>query len=170
MGKARRIGNVTAGLMVAVAALFDVAQGFLTFTVLLLPLSILVTFFSLTIFFLWFALLDVKYVGSGGGRKLLTMVAMTVTELAPVINALPATTAGVIGIIVQTRIEDARANTGGAVTPRTAMAALRLEKMRRARASREDAAREAREGAQEARHAPIAANDNQPENIDREAA
>lgn len=163
-------------MMIVTALLVDGVQALLTFSVLLLPLSVLITFMAAAMFFLWFALLGVRYVGNGGGKKLLVALGSTVAELVPVVNALPVTTAGVIGIIVQTRIEDARANTGGKVTPRTAMASARLQKMQAARASRTDSAREGREQAQQARHtpandnAPSAANDNSAAESGREAA
>ncbi len=154
MEKKHKIGNVTAGMMVVTALIVDAVQALLTFSVFLLPLSVLITFMAATMFFLWFALSGVKYVGNDGGKKLLIALASTVAELVPVVNAIPATTAGVIGIIVQTRIEDARAQAGGKVTPRTAMASARLQKMNQARAAREDSAREGREGTQQARHTP----------------
>ncbi len=164
MERKHKIGNVTAGMMIVTALVVDAIQAFLTFSVFLLPLSVLITFMAATMFFLWFALSGVKYIGNDGGKKLLLALASTVAELVPVINALPATTVGVVGIIVQTRIEDARANTGGKVTPRTAMAAARLRKIKAARAARTDSAREGREETQQARHSPAdsgaASNEN----------
>lgn len=165
MEKKHTVGNVTAGFMIAGALLIDGLQALMTFTVLLLPLSIFLTFFAAIGFGLWFALMGVKYIGNDGGKKLLTALAATIAELAPVINVIPATTAGVIGIIVQTRIEDARKSMGRKVTPRTIMANARLRQMQRSRA-RQDAAREGRESAQETRHA----NDNVREESGREAA
>jgi len=157
MEKKHKIGNVTAGMMIAVAALIDIIQGLLTLTVLLLPLSLFFTFLGLGIFFLWFALCGVKF-NPANGKNLLTMLGATAIEIPPFINGLPGLTAAVIGIIVQTRIEDARAAAGGKVTPRTAMAYARLQKMNQARAARMDSAREGREEVQQARHTP--ANDN----------
>ncbi len=148
--------------MVAIALLVDGVQALLTLSVFLLPLSVLATFFSITMFFLWFGILGVKYTGNGGGKKLLIMLATTVAEIAPVINALPATTAGVIGVIVQTRIEDARASVEGNVTPNTAMAYARQRRMQAARVNRQDSAREGREEVQNARHSEPA-NDNSGE-------
>jgi len=162
MAAPHKIGNVTAGLMVTVAILIDCAQALLTISVFLLPLSVLVTFISTTMFFLWFGIRGVKYIGNDGGKKLLIMLATTVAELAPVINALPATTFGVIGIIVQTRFDDAREAAGGKVTPRTAMAYARQRRMQASRANRENSAREGREDIQATRHA-APANDNAPE-------
>ena len=160
MEQKHTIGNVTAGLMIAVALLMDALQGLFTLLVFLIPLSWFVTILSIIIFFLWFAIMGVKFGAGDGGRKLLTMLAAAVAEFAPLINALPATTAGVIGVIAQTRIEDARRNAGKKVTPNTAIAYARTRRMQQSRA-RQDAAREEREETQDARHAP--ANDNAPE-------
>jgi hypothetical protein len=153
MAVPHKVGNVTAGLMIASALLIDGIQGLLVISVLLLPLGWFLSILGLILFFIWFALCGVNY-SAGGGKKLLTMLATALVEFAPVINGLPATTAGVIGIIVQTRIEEARAAAGGKVTPNTAMAYARLQKMKAARANRESSAREGREEAQQARHAP----------------
>ncbi len=152
MEKKHTIGTFTAGLMVGLAILVDLLQGFFIISVLFLPFSIFLTFLSLSVFFLWFALMGVKYGGGDGGRKLLTMLAMSVVEIAPIINGLPGTTAGVLGIIIQTRIEDARRNRGGKTTPRTAAAAVRLERMRRSRQARESAARTERDSVEQERH------------------
>ncbi|MES2668469.1 MAG: hypothetical protein V4644_02160 [Patescibacteria group bacterium] len=167
MAGSHKVGNITAGLMVALALLIDGVQFLLSLTVLLLPLSIFVTFIGFVTFGLWFALCGVNYM-SGGGKKLLTGLAATVTELIPVINAVPATTLGVVAIIAQTRIEDAREHAGKKVSPRTAMAAARLQKMRAARSDRAAASREARENAEEARLA--AANDNRPRSANDNAS
>lgn len=152
MEKKHTIGTVTAGFMVGMALLVDLLQGLFIVSVLLLPFSVFLTFLSLSVFFLWFALMGVKYGGGDGGRKLLTMLAMSVVEIAPIVNGLPGTTAGVLGIIIQTRIEDARRGAGGKVTPRTAASAVRLERMRRNRQARESAARAERDNATEERH------------------
>ena len=159
MEKKHTIGNVTAGFMITVALLMDGVQFLLTLSVLLVPLSWLVTFFSIILFWLWFVLSGVKYSGTNGGKRLLIMLGTAVAELVPFINALPAITAGVIGTIVQTRLEDARRNAGGKVTPRTAMAMARRARMQQAARTRQDAARGDRENAQQARHAPT--NDNE---------
>lgn len=166
MDKKYTIGNVTAVLMIGTAALFDGIQFLLDLTVFLLPLSMFLTICSTIIFFLWFALAGVRF-NQAAGRKLLIMIAMTVTELAPVINAIPAISAGVIGMVLQTRFEDAKRLAGGTVTPQTARATIRKMRMDELRRTREEAARMERLGHEEERlsaandDAPEAANDNQ---------
>lgn len=105
-GKKHTVGNIVAGLMLALAVIFDAVQGLLTVSVLLLPFSLFITFLSTITFSLWFALLGMSYSGRFAVARLLTLIAMTVAELAPVINALPAITAGVVGLIVLSRVED----------------------------------------------------------------
>lgn len=174
MDRKHTIGNLSAGLMIGTAAILDGVQFLLNFTVFLLPLSIFLTFCSTIMFGLWFALAGVKY-NQAAGRKLLIMIAMTVTELAPVINTIPAITAGVIGMIVQTRLEDLRASAGGKITPQTARAMVRKMRMNQLRQGREASARAERLGKEDARmvaaneNTPSAANDNSPEE-DRLAA
>lgn len=151
--------------MILLALIVDGLQFFLTGLLILIPVSFFVTILSLISFGVWFAVCGVNYF-SGGGKKFLTVVATTITELAPLITAIPATTAGVVGIILQTRIEDAREGAGNKVTSRTAAAAVRLERMKNSRATRASSARQERDGTQQARHAPsndnapVAANDN----------
>ena len=167
MDKKHTIGNVTAGLMIAFALLMDVIQGFLTLSIFLIPFSWFITIFSFTALWLWFVLAGVKYSGNAGGKRILIMIASIITELIPVINAIPAVTAGVIGTIGQTRLEDARRNSGGKVTPRTAEAMIRKMRMDQARRNREERARAERESMQASRHP---ANDNHPEAANDTAA
>lgn len=155
----KRVGNVTAGLLVGAALLVDGLQFLLTLTVVGSVVASVVTPIVAFCFWLAFAMMRVKYTGKGG-RKLMIAFASVIAELVPFVNALPATTLGVIGIIVESRIEDGRTNAGKKVTKNTAMAEvrrLRLEGMKR---QRELAAANERAAAQEARHA--SANDNAP--------
>lgn len=160
MNKEHTIGNVNAGFMIITALLIDGTQFLLTASVVLIPLTWLFTILAFIMFPLWFMLSGVKYGGGKGGRKLLIMLASAVAELAPLINGLPALSAGVIGTVLQTRLEDARRNAGGKVTPKTAQAMVRKMRMQQAVQARQDAARGEREATQQARHTP--ANDNTP--------
>ncbi len=150
----QRIGNVTAGAIIAIALIIDGLQFLLTLTVVGSIIAAAMTFLAGFGFWLWFSILGVKYMGKEGNKKLLISLTAFITELIPIVDALPATTLGVVLIIIQTRIEDARANAGKKVTQRTALAAVRSQKMQAARAQRADAARASREEAQQARHAP----------------
>lgn len=105
--KGPQISNINAGFMIATALIFDAVQVLLTISVFLIPLSWLVTGLSITIFGVWFAVLGVNYMsGRKAGIKMLSALTATVGELVPVINALPAFTAGVVMIIISTRLED----------------------------------------------------------------
>lgn len=158
--KKHTVGNVAAGFMIALALIVDAIQFFLTLTLLLMPLAIFLSILSTIIFFLWFLLLG-AYSGTGAWKRMCTSGMAAVIELVPFIGGLPAVTGGVVGIIVQTRIRDARRALGKKVTPRTVEATARLQRMKAAQAKRADAAREDREAVQQERHAP--ANGNYPE-------
>lgn len=160
MDKKHTIGNVTALFMLLTAAALDGVQALLNMTVFLLPVSIFLTFCSFIIFFLWFALSGVKY-NQNTAIKLLYLIGSTVAELAPIINTLPALSAGVIGMIVQTRLEDMRRDMGGKITPRTAQAMVRKMHMDQMRQQREAAAREGRMATEETRHGDSDASDSE---------
>ena len=150
----QRIGNVTAGAIIAIALIIDGVQFLLTLTVVGSIIAAAMTFLAGFGFWLWFSILGVKYIGKDGSKKLLIGITSFITELVPIVDALPATTLGVVLIIIQTRIEDARENAGKKVTQRTALASVRAQKMQAARSQRADAARASREEEQQARHAP----------------
>ena len=118
--------------MLLIAAAIDGLQWLFTLSVVMTPLSWMLSVMSVSGFTLWFALIGVNYL-KDGGKKLLLMLASGVVEFIPVINALPAVVVSVLGTIVMTRIEDARREIRKTVTsPRTAYAAGRLERMRAA--------------------------------------
>ena len=158
--KKHTVGNIAAGFMIALALIVDGIQFFLTLTVLLMPLAIFLSILSTIIFFLWFFMLG-AYSGTGAWKRMSTSGMAAIIELVPFIGGLPAVTGGVVGVIVQTRITDARRSLGKKGTPRTAEATARLQRRKAAQAKRADGAREEREAAQQERHAP--ANDNRPE-------
>lgn len=119
-----RIGNVTATLLITVAALFDLLQFLLTFVPVF---DVILCFFlgavaSFLFYVLWFPLIDPSIMGFGGrrgaGQKKLnlalakygTIGAAAVISLIPFLDALPEITAGVVMTIVFTRLEDVGVN------------------------------------------------------------
>lgn len=147
MQKKWTIGPITAGFQILLALIVDGLQFLLTVSVVFLPISVVLSFFSMTVFFLWFALCGVKYNGGKGGARLMIMLATTVAELAPVISAIPATTLGVIGVISLTYAEDIlrhKKGGGGSQKARQRLAA-EARAMRRAQAIARINARRAQE-------------------------
>jgi hypothetical protein len=142
MDKKYTIGNVTAGLMIVLALIVDGLQILLTLTVLLIPLSLLLTFFSVVGFSIWFFLLG-AYKGKGAEKKVLTSLAASVVEIVPVLSAIPAATAGVVINIVLSRMDDLKRRIGD--DPKKTVALARLRRMQVARREREAAARQSRE-------------------------
>lgn len=142
MDKKYTIGNVTAGLMIVLAVIVDGLQILLTLTVLLIPLSFLLTFFSVVGFSVWFFMLG-AYKGRGAGKKVLTSLAASVFEIVPVLNAFPAATAGVVINIILSRVDDLKKRVGE--DPKKIAALARLRRMQDARRQREAAARQSRE-------------------------
>lgn len=147
----KRVGNITAGIMIATAVLFDGLQALLILTVLGSLLSYFFTFLATIIFSLWFLLLKVNYFGKGSGNNLLIALGAAVTELVPFINAFPAITAGVVGLIVQSRIQDAKEH-NTSPDPKKLVAVARLARMRQARSRLQEAAATAREAQSQSRH------------------
>ena len=161
--KKHKIGNVTAGLMLLLALIADGLQFLLTLSVLLLPLSLLVTFLFGVGFALWFFILG-AYSGKGAEKKVLTSLVSMVAEFVPVINAVPAITAGVLINIVLSRVADAHISLAKP-NPKKMLQAARSARMQVARSQLRSRAQELRDEAQEERHAPVGhtpANDNQP--------
>lgn len=112
MTPTKPIGNVTAGLLIGLALLFDGIQFLLTLTVLGALFSWLVTVIAWTIFLIAFALVGENYFQKNMARKMLITGASVVAELIPIINAIPAVTLGVVALIVQNRIEAAKGADG----------------------------------------------------------
>ena len=151
---ARKIGNVTAGLMVACALLVDGLQFLLTLTVVGSVVASILTPIIAFMFWLWFALMGVQYLGRGGGKKALIALTAGIAELVPFINALPVTTVGVVGIIATERAEEKKqahqAARGVANPTRRAQAQARLGRMRTRRAQQAAANDNGRESHEEA--------------------
>jgi hypothetical protein len=99
-----RISKSTSGLMIAVAVLFDVANGLIN----LVPiagqiLSDFVTIVAYGTFWLWFTILGISMIDP---KKALRFFGTGGIEMIPVINALPALTLGVFLTISMVKLED----------------------------------------------------------------
>ncbi|MDP3402986.1 MAG: hypothetical protein Q8S35_03485 [bacterium] len=166
MEKKHKIGNVTAGFMILLALLVDGLQFILTLVVVLIPFSLLATFIAGIGFALWFFLLGV-YSGKGAEKKVLTSAVSVIAEFIPVINAIPAITAGVVLNIVLSRLDDAHISLAKP-DPRKVLAATRKARMDASRARLREKGSMERQQTQNNRHAP--ANNNEGEGEMREAA
>lgn len=93
--------------MIAVALILDGIQFLFTLFVITSLFSILVTVLAICIFGVWFAIHRISYFsGRKTGTKVLSMLGSMFVELVPLVDGIPAITAGVIGIIVSTRMEE----------------------------------------------------------------
>ncbi|HRH55381.1 MAG TPA: hypothetical protein PK609_00770 [Candidatus Paceibacterota bacterium] len=154
----KRIGIFTAGIIVALALLVDGLQFLLTWSVVFIPLSFLLTFFAAVGFFVWFAILGVNYFDKNAGLKVVASLGSVVAELIPVINAVPATTLGVVVIVTQTMLEDKGVSLK--VSPRT----LRKAAIGAATGGAAGAARAAlrQQGRREQQEAPVRTSSVRP--------
>ncbi len=101
-----RVSGVVAGLMVAVAILSDGLQFLLTLTIIGSVVAMVLSALVWVSFALWFALLGVSYFDRGAAMRGLILIGSVIVELVPLINALPATTLGVVALILHARAED----------------------------------------------------------------
>ncbi len=109
-----RIGPLTAGFMVGFALLFDAIQFFLSLLATIdaigwgiIALAWFVSCLAFIIFGLWFFICGINYfTGKQAALRLLSVFSAVVLELMPLVMNLPAVTAGVIAVIVTSRIED----------------------------------------------------------------
>lgn len=147
MARERKIGNGAAVAIIGIALIIDGIQALLTLTVVGSIVATFVTFIAGFGFFLWFTLLGVKYLGKEGGKKALIGLASLIAELVPFVNALPATTAGVLGIILTERAKELKQEKGslGKQDVRKLAAMARYARMRAARSQMLESARIARE-------------------------
>ncbi len=107
-----KISNITAAFMIGLALLLDGFQFLLTLLVVTAPLSIFIAFLSICIFGVWFALCKVNYFsGKGAGLKSFSVFGSTILELVPFLDGLPGITAGVIGVIVGSRMGETKKKT-----------------------------------------------------------
>lgn len=156
--------------MLLLALIADGLQFLLTLAVVLIPLSLLLTFLCGIGFALWFFMLG-AYSGKGAEKKVFTSLVSVVAEVIPVINAVPAITAGVLINIVLSRLDDAHISLAKS-DPKKMMVAARKVRMQAARTRLRERAQTGRDEAQQERHAPassterpqaqnVSANDNQ---------
>lgn len=113
--KKPRVGDFTAGLLICFALLCDLIQFVLSFlhvvpiagNALAFVLVLFVTIIAYISLGLWFALLGINYfTGKKAALKVLTMLATIGIELIPLVDALPAITAGTIVMVLVSRLED----------------------------------------------------------------
>lgn len=111
-----RVGNFSAGLLICIAVFFDVVQFLLSFlhvvpvagNALAFVLVLFVTVIAYISLGLWFAMLGVNYfTGKRAALKVLTVLASLGIELIPLVDALPAITAGTVVMVLVSRLEDA---------------------------------------------------------------
>ncbi len=97
-------------------------------------------FVAFIVFGFWFFFLKVNYLGRNAAVKMLYSLGAVVIEIIPLLDALPGITLAVVGLIVQTRMEDAKA-AGKEFDPRKA---LQLTRIAAAKANRSAAIQAAR--------------------------
>lgn len=155
--KEKRIGNLGAFFLIVTALLVDAAQFLLTLTLIGTAVSWVFAPFVWLSFFIWLMVgWNVSYTGKGGATKALSAITSFIVELVPAINAIPATTAGILAIIAQNRITVA------------AEAKKEAQKHKADRARQQANVRRTRELVRQRRMQ--AANDNFEEEERREAA
>lgn len=138
-----KIGNGNAAALIAAAIAVDGVQALLAATVFASVLASLITFGAAFGFWLWFMILGVKY----DGKKALTGLGSVVAELVPMINALPAMTAGVVMTIILDRLEAKKAVYGSGARDAAVVARFaRMQATRNQMLERRRLEQEAREG------------------------
>lgn len=114
--KKPRVGNFNAGLLIGFAVLCDLTQFVLSFlhvipyvgNAIAFVLVLYVTIVAYLVLGIWFAICGVNYfTGNKAALKVLTLLASIGIELIPIVDSLPAITAGVITMVIVSRIEDA---------------------------------------------------------------
>lgn len=110
-----RVGNLMGGALIALAFLFDLIQFLVSFlhvvpwvgNAIAFVVALFITCFAYITFGIWFALLRVNYfTGKQAALKILTLIGTLGLELIPLIDTLPAITAGVITMVLVSRLED----------------------------------------------------------------
>ncbi len=93
--------------MIIIAILFDGIQFLLTLTGVGIILAIPIGWFAEISFTLWYFLIGaISITGKSSGLKTFSILGSAVIESVGLVDDLPGITAGVVGVIVSTRIED----------------------------------------------------------------
>lgn len=93
--------------MIAVAALIDLLQFFLTFLLIGLVVNFFISIVALLIFYGWFSVNGVSFLaGKRAFTRLMTFSAGFLGELIPLINAMPLWTASITMTVLQSRRRD----------------------------------------------------------------
>ena len=100
---AYRISMITGVLMVAVAVIYDLAQGLLTFLGIGFLVNWIITLWANLTFWLWFTLHGISF---WNGKRFGVAGISNVIEWIPGLSLLPACSAGVLLIWLNTRAED----------------------------------------------------------------
>jgi hypothetical protein len=102
-----RISWITGGFMLVFGGILDGIQLFFTVTGFLIPASYIATYLYITVLPLWFYILSVPlFGGRSAGLKMASAFGGAVVELVPVMDAVPAMTASIAGVIIASRMED----------------------------------------------------------------
>lgn len=111
-----RVGSWMTALLVSAALLIDLLQFLVSFlhvvpwigNAIAFVVGTFLSFVAYISFGVWFALLGINYfAGKRAALKILTILATFGIELVPLLNMFPAITAGVITMIIVSRMEDA---------------------------------------------------------------
>lgn len=102
----KRIGNISAGLMISVALIFDAIQTILTFIGIGIIVGPFISLWSFLTFFTWFKIKGVTFIDRAGGKKVAAWAGTFLLEAIPGLNSLPGITIATIATIIFTRIED----------------------------------------------------------------
>jgi len=102
--KEERINNVTAGLMVAVALLYDGVQMFLEWIGIGFIVNWILNIWAWLTFFVWFKLRGVSF--AANPKRALAFNGGFLIEFIPIIEELPIWTAVVVVTVITVRLED----------------------------------------------------------------
>ncbi|CAN5709650.1 hypothetical protein BH11PAT2_BH11PAT2_08620 [soil metagenome] len=105
----RKVSNLNAVGIITIALILDAFQFLLSLTVIGALFDVFVAMVAWIIFFVWFFLMDIKYLsGKKSMTKILSVFGSLGIEAIPVVDDLPGLTVGVIGVIWSSRKEEAQ--------------------------------------------------------------